>query len=233
MRVSGSFNGTGATVYLCLGFIPDFVHVWNLQGTQILEAYWNKEMMRAIEVVEGLQNSGASSTISALTIGTGILPYYGGTVLTSTTAGTTTYAEGVYLKKDDRDYRYASAASSPHGLYDAVSNTIDTWTLGTASTHKGNFNADATGTYIGPGSPIKIDGRYYSIVALTAGQGISSEEVTLSHGPTSGDIEFIGGMYTTTPMIAGEVTLDGFVLTNTTINVNDAQCAFEAGTYDR
>jgi hypothetical protein len=232
MRIAGTFNGTGATVYLCLGFIPDFVHVWNLEGTQILEAVWNKHMMRALEVVEGVQVVGAASTVTALTKGTGILPYYGGTVLTTTTAGTTTFGEGVYLKADDKDYRYASAVLSPHGLYDAITTTIDTWTLGSSANFTGNFNADVTGGYIGEGSPIKIDGRWYSIVALTAGQGISANEVTLSHNVASGAIQSIGGMYSTTPMVAGEVTRDGFVLTNTTINVNAAICAFEAGTYD-
>lgn len=232
MRIMETFNGTGATLYLCIGFIPDYVRVWNLEGTQRILAEWNKGMMGCLEVVEGIQLTAADQTAAALTKGTGILPYFGGTVLTTTTAGTTTYAEGVYLKADHKDYRWVTA-DSPHGVGDAISQTIDTWALGSSTNYTGNFNADVTGTYMGEGSPICIDGRWYTIVALTASQGISANEVTLSHAVNSGAVEYIGGMYSTIPMISGEVTRDGFVLTNTTVNVNDARCCFEAGTYDR
>lgn len=232
MRTMGTFNGTGADVYLCIGFVPDYVHVWNLEGTQILEAYWNKGMMGALEVVEGIQNAGAGSTITALTKGTGIHTFFGGTTLAAADVGTTTFGEGVYLKPDAKDYRWNST-DSPHGLYDAVSNTIDTWTLGSAANYTGNFNDDVTGTYIGEGSPICIDGRWYTIVALTAGQGISANEVTLSHNVSSGKVQYIGGMYSTKPMVAGEVTKEGFMIANTTVNVDSARCAFEAGQYDR
>jgi len=232
MRVAGNFNGTGADVYVGLGFVPDYVHVWNLEGTQILEAYWNKQMMRAAEVVEGIQNSGAGSAITALTRGNGILPYYGGRILSSTDVGVTTYGEGIFLKLDNRDYRY-NAAGSPHGVFDAVTVTIDTWTLDTAAANTGHFNGNIAGTYIGEGSPICIDGKWYTIVDLAAAAGSAANAVTLSHSVASGKIEYIGGMYSTRPMIAGETARDGFLLSNTTVNVNDAICAYEAGLYDR
>ncbi len=230
MRISGTFNGTGAAVYLCIGFVPDYVTVWNLEGTQVIKLEWTKEMMRSGEIVEGIQFTGADVAAAALTKGAGILPYYGGEVLSATAAGTTTYGEGVYLKKDDWDYRYYSGNKSPG---DAVAVDIDTWTLGSSTNYTGNFNEDVNGTYIGEGSRICIDGKWYSIVALTATQGEAANEVTLSHAVSSGKIYHISGMYDYKPMVAGENTPAGFVLANATVNVNNAICAFEAGAYDR
>lgn len=221
-QISGSFNGTGADLVVCLGFVPDFVELFNLEGTQFLSLKWNIEMMRSAEISEGVQFSGADVAASALTAGAGIIPYNGGEILTATTAGTVTYGEGSYLKRDKTDYRY--------GAQDAVADDIDTWTLDSGYT--GHFNEDVTGTYIGEGSEIWIDGKRYFIQSLTAGQGEASTEVTLSHtGVPSGKVQYIGGMYNYKPMIAGETTLAGFKVSNTTINVNDQIVGFVAGTY--
>lgn len=233
MKVGGTFNGTGADVYICCGFVPDWVRIWNLEGTQRILLEWNKLMQGCAEVVEGIQLTAADQTAAALTKGNGVLPYYGtGSVLTASDVGTTTYGEGVYLAPDNKDYRYYSD-NSPHGAGDAVAVDIDTWTLGSAANYTGNFNEDATGTYIGEGSSIIIDGMSYTIVALTAGQGEAANEVTLSHNVSSGVVEYIGGMYSYAPMTAGQVAMDGFLISNTTVNVNDARMAFEAGKYDR
>jgi len=230
MRIGGVFNGTGADVYLCIGFLPDFVTVWNLEGTQIIMGVWNKLHQRASEVVEGNQWAGAGSDVTALTLGNGIRQYFGGTTLGSTDVGTTTYGEGVYLKPDHFDYRRVNDTET--GVVgDAATVDIDTWTLDTAASNTGHFNGDVTGTYIGEGSSINIDGQTYTITALTAGQGVSADEVTLSHSVSSGEIYAIHGMYDYKPMVSGEVTRHGFLLSNTTINVNDALIAFEAGQY--
>lgn len=225
MRIGGTFNGTGAAVYICIGFVPDFVKVWNCEGTQALQLEWNKNM-RTTEIQEGVEL--ATSTFAANLVSAGIRQYFGGDTLTASTAGTTTYGEGSYLKRDDHDYRYANGVK---GLGDAVADTIDTWTLDSGFT--GHFNEDVTGTYIGEGSPICIDGKWYYITKLTAGQGEASTEVTLNQtGVASGDVQFIGGMYDYKPMVAGEVTPAGFLISDTTVNANNALCAFEAGTYD-
>lgn len=228
-HVAGVFNGTGATVYLCLGFVPDEFKLQNFETSNDYEIHWNRNMMRSGEFVEGMQiHTGTTyRQITALTKGNGVLPYYGGTTLNSTTAGTTTYGEGVYLRPDNRDYRFYND-DSPFGIGDAVADTIDTWTLGSATNYTGNFNEDVNGTYIGEGSIIQIDGLRYTIVSLTGGAGESSNEVTLSHNVPSGNIEYIGGMYDLIPMASGEVTRDGILIANTTVNVNNALCGFEA-----
>lgn len=233
MRVAGTFNGTGAGLYLCLGFIPDWIHLMNLETSTDFELIWNRGMERSGEFVEGMQvHTGTTyRQITAQTKGLGVAPYYGGTVLSTTAAGTTTYGEGVYLKPDNKDYRFVTA-DSPHGVGDAVASTIDTWTLGSSTNYTGNFNADVTGTYIGEGSRININGRMYTIVALTAGQGISANEVTLSAPAASGVVQSISGKFSMAPMIAGEVTKDGVYIANTSLNTNDALVMFEAGKYD-
>ncbi|OGW44455.1 MAG: hypothetical protein A2Y66_01810 [Nitrospirae bacterium RBG_13_41_22] len=231
-HIAGTFNGTGAGVYLCFGFVPDWVKIQNYETSNDYMIEWNRNMHRSGEFVEGMQiHTGTTyRQITALTKGAGILPYKGGVVLNATTAGTTTYAEGVYLKPDTKDYRYITA-DSPHGVGDAVANTINSWTLGSAANYTGNFNADVTGTYIGEGSKIMINGITYYIVALTAGQGISANEVTLSQPAPTGDIQSIGGMYDMAPMVSGETTLAGIYIANTTVNVNNALIGFEAGTW--
>jgi hypothetical protein len=226
MRIGGTFNGTGAALYICIGFVPDFVKVWNCEGTQALQLEWNKNM-RSVEIQEGVEL--ATSTFAANLVSAGIRQYFGGETLDSTSAGTVTYGEGVYLKRDDHDYRYPNGGTN--GLGDAVADVIDTWTLYSGFT--GHFNEDVTGTYIGEGSPICIDGKWYYITALTAGTGEATNEVTLNQtGVKSGKVEFIGGKYDYKPMVAGEITKAGFLISDTTVNADGKMCAFEAGTYD-
>lgn len=233
MRIGGVFNGTAADVTLCIGFVPDYVELWNLEvAGSVVSVEWNKGLQRASEVVEGIQYSVLDQVAAALTKGGGILAYRGGVLLTSSDVGTTTYGEGVYLKPDKHDYRRVNDDATGI-LGDAATVVIDTWTLSSASTYKGKFNGDVTGTYIGEGSSININGRTYSIVDLDAGEGVADSEVTLSHNVSDGPIYAIHGKYDYKPMVAGEVTKDGFTISNTTINANDELVAFEAGKYDR
>lgn len=233
--VNGVFNGTGADVYICIGFVPHFIRVWNTETAGAGYPYqieWNIGMMRSSEIVEGLALLGPSDTDmdrTVLTKGNGILPYYGGDVLTTSNQTSTTYGEGVYLKRDDHDYRYYDGNKSPG---DAVAVDIGTWTLDTAANNTGHFNEDVNGTYIGEGSMINIDGKWYSIVALTATQGEAADEVTLSHSVKSGTVHHITGKYGFKPIPVGEETPAGFLISNTSLNVNDALVAFEAGCYD-
>ena len=234
MRITGSFNGTGADVTLCIGFIPDYLRIWNLQATCRVMLEWNKEMLRSVEMPEGIQLTAATQTAAVLAKGAGVIPVFGGTTLVSADVGTTTYGsvDAIFLKSDHKDYRYTND-DSPHGVGDASESTIDTWTLDSSSTYAGNFGSvgAATGTYIGVGSPICIDGRWYVINTFSTDGGDASD-VILNLPVASGVIEYIGGMYGTIPMKANEVTKDGFLIANTTVNVSGEQIAFEAGTYD-
>jgi hypothetical protein len=228
MRIGGTFNGTGAAVYICLGFVPDFFRLWNCEGSQALQLEWNKNM-RTTEIQEGVEL--ATSTFAANTVGAGIKRYYGGDLMTSTNQTSVTYGEGVYLRRDEiSDYRrYTKSAQGIFG--DAESVDIDTWTL--YSGYTGHFNGDVVGTYIGEGSPICIDGKWYYITTLAAGYGSLTSAVTLDQtGVPSGTVTCIGGMFDFKPVPLGETTKAGVVISDTTVNVNDALCAFEAGIYD-
>lgn len=232
--IGGSFQGTGAALYLCLGFVPDFIEINNHDdpGSSIR---WYKHMMDDDgNVAGGLHFEYGVATQNELGAASGVRPYYGGATLTSSDVGTTTYGEGVYLKHEPKDYRYGTDKAPGGGSGDAVSDTIDTWTLDTSANRTGHFNEDVTGTYIGPGSPIMIDGKWYKIISLTASQGESDDEVTLNDNPASGDIGYIGGQYGAwVPMTAGEVTKEGIRIDEATnVNVDGERCSFIAMVFD-
>uniref|UniRef100_A0A6M3J650 Uncharacterized protein n=1 Tax=viral metagenome TaxID=1070528 RepID=A0A6M3J650_9ZZZZ len=236
--IHGHFEGTGAALYLQLGAVPDEIEIWNLDGATPDTFIWNKMMGSNILTVEGITRIGSGGAVTDEVFGAGISPYYGGDLLTTSNQSNTTYGGGVYIERDDKDYRYfTDSAAGISG--DAATTTIDTWTLDTAATPKGHFNGDVTGTYIGPGSLIRVvdtkgkgSGKHtYEafIVALTAGQGVSSDEVTLSWAIPSGRVDFIGGMYGYKPSTVGTVTKAGIKLNMTTpLNVDGEHHAFRA-----
>lgn len=222
--VAGTFNGTGAAVYICCGFIPDKVLVRNVEATDGFWAEWSRKYRSSEQIDGGMFGTAAGITLTVQTAGQGIQPYEGGDTLTTTNQTSVTYGEGVYLAFDRKDYKGVDITAN--------SDAINAWTLGNSSNRTGNFNNDVTGTYIGEGSEIKIDGKWYVITALTAGQGISANEVTLSRAAPSGVVESITGMYDLAPLAVGKVTPAGFIVNNTTLNVNDNTMYFEASLYD-
>ncbi len=237
--IQGHFNGTALDLYLCLGTIPYNIEMWNLESATVETYEWDRAMLSDILTVEGIGRPKGGGAVLDMAFGEGIAPYYGGDTLTTAMAtasgGTTvTYGEGVYLERDDKDYRsFTNAAAGISG--DAATTDIVTWTLTTAGTAKGKFNGDVTGTYIGEGSLIRIQdinnkNRYFttSITALTAGQGVADDEVTLSAVIPSGFVSFIGGKYGYKPMVTGQVTKPGVRISNTTLNANNGMVGFRA-----
>lgn len=227
---SGNFNGTGAAVYIGLGFIPDFVKVVAVEDADCGTIVWSINQ-RAAEQIEGIIYHTAAGILGVpKTVGTGVQPYEGGDTLTATEQTSVAYGEGVYLDEDRKDYKAIDVAAGDE---------IQTWTLGNAGNKTGNFNCDVVGGYIGEGSRIFIDnapalgkGRWYTITALTAGQGVSANEVTLSRAAPSGRVLRVGGMYDYAPLAIGKTTRPGFLLNATAIvNVNDEMQYFEAGVY--
>ena len=231
--IQGHFNGTGAAVYLCLGTIPYNIVMWNLESATVETIEWDRARLHDILTVEGLSRPKGGGAVDDHAFGEGVAPYYGGDTLTTTTAGTVTYGEGVYLERDDKDYRFfTNAAAGISG--DAENTDIITWTLDTAATPTGHFNDDVVGMYIGEGSLIRIqtkDNKHVyeaSITAVTGAAGSAADAVTLSQAVPSGNVVFIGGKYGYKPMVAGRVTKAGIVLTNTTINANNGMVGFRA-----
>lgn len=223
--VAGTFNGTGAKLYICCGFIPDKVLVRNVESTDGYWAEWSNKYASSEQIDGGVFGTAAGIKLTVQTAGQGIQPYEGGDKLTAANQTSTAYGEGVYLAFDERkDYKGVDIAPN--------SDPISTWTLGNANNRTGNFNNDVVGTFIGEGSRIKINGKWYTITGLTAGQGASANEVTLSRAAATGIVETINGMYDMAPLPVGSLTPAGFVINNTTLNVNDNMMYFEASQYD-
>ena len=239
--VSGTFNGTGAALFVLCGFVPDKVVVRAVgdAGNLSPSLVWTKNDRVAAHVEGVLDTDGATQLVDE-PAGSGICIYEGGELLTAAMQTSTGYGEGVYLIKDDKDYRYGTDAQPGGGSGDAVSTTIDTWTLDTSGDRTGSFNEDVTGAYIGAGSRILLDNangnvkqKWAVIEALTAGQGEADDEVTLNRAIESGVVRFISGKYDLAPLAVGLRTPAGFKL-NMTANVNefDELQTFEAYLFD-
>ena len=231
--VGGRFNGTGAAVYICIGFVPDWVRIFVGDAADNYARHVYSKHIGAHDAVEGVVCDSDGSSYSEDTYGEGVQPYYGGDLMTTSNQTSVTYGEGVYLYPDNADYRYGPNLGPGGASGDAVSETITSWTLDTAATPTGHFNEDVNGTYIGIGSRICIDGKWYTITVLTGSQGEGDDEVELNYPAPSGEVQFIGGKYTMKPIPVGEVSKAGFKINRTTvINVNNEIQWFEAGQYD-
>jgi hypothetical protein len=223
MKVSGVFNGTGAAVYLCVGFVPRKVRLWNLVNSTEMSYEWVAECMRDATCFEGwLYSNGVPA---AKTAGAGIRQYEGGDLMTASNQTDLTYGGGVYLGWDLKDYR-------ADNTYGASSGKIDTWTQ--YATVYGHWNVAkvASGNRIGAGSRIRIKETSSGLVkeagiAAITSDGELTNEITLTRAIGSGAITFVGGMYDMAPIALGKVTPAGILLSDTTFNTDDDNIAFE------
>ena len=240
--VSGTYNGTGAAVYVCCGFIPDEVEVVSLEDAAAARVVWSRNY-RSADMSDGYLDTNGATAHTLYTSGTGIQPYYGGDVMTSSNQTSTGYGEGVYLGRitdmDLNDARHLSNLNYPAG--DGEGATIDTWTLDTSANRTGSFNVDIDAApWIGEGSVIIIDvgGTQKNVVrtfieAVSASAGSAADEVTLTTATGSGLIRYIGPSYDYVPVPLTKVTPAGFVMNATSvINVNDETQYFKAIKYD-
>jgi hypothetical protein len=209
--VSGTFNGTGADLYISLGFVPDWFEGWTLETTDEERIRWSINM-RSLEMLEGVIVDD-DGTQTPLAYGEGIAVYRGGDKITADST--------VYISRDlDPDKRDKGTGA-----------VINAWTLDTLANRTGHWNDVCDTTYVGEGSRICIDGKWYTVTAVTS-NGEASDEVTLSEAAPSGKIEALTGMYDFLGVSAGFTTGPGVLISNTTFNVASQLCMFEAGTYN-
>ena len=104
---SGTFNGSGAQIVLCIGFMPDWVRIVNLEDTDLAAFEWSINA-RSAEQIAGRQYVGSSGAVqvAAKTVGTGISLYRGGDLLSA--------ASTVYLVNDRTDKRNAGTLGLIH-----------------------------------------------------------------------------------------------------------------------
>lgn len=219
MKVQYTFQGTGADLYLCLGFIPDYVQVLNAELSTGTRWEWYRNAGCA-EIVKGIELAAADVAFDALAIGDkGIKIYDGGDLMTATNQTALTYAGAVYVRPDGRDYRLISTDAINPG--DGSGGSITTWTLGNSGNRTGNFNANVVGTYVGEGSRIKIRPSRYAafpeydammIASISANTGSAANSVTLDRAVPSGEVVRIGPMFDMIAVPRGEVTQPGILL---------------------
>jgi hypothetical protein len=217
-KVSGTINGTGAAIYVGIGFIPDKVTVYNTEASTSVFGVWHRDI-RSLDALEGFLSAAA---VTKCAYGAGIAPYRGRTV---TASGNTAYLIPVEQTRTklSRDMRDAYSATAP----------ITTWTLGSSSNRTGNFNKEASTDYVGEGSAIIVQDPltrviYQAVVTAMTSNGEQANEVTLSEAVPSGDVQFLGPMYDYIAAPAGVVMPAGFVINSTTLSVSGELLTFEA-----
>jgi hypothetical protein len=224
-KVSGVFNGTGAAVYLCVGFVPRKVYLKNVENSTEYVIEWSEANMRCQAGASAggwLYTNGVPAPVIA---SAGVRQYEGGDLMTSAVQTSVAYGEGIYLGWDLQDYR-------ANNSYGASSGAIDTWTFdGTLSGHW-NVAAVSSGARIGAGSKIMIKEASSGLIkaaGITAisNQGAAASEVTLSRAIGNGSIAFVGGLYDLAPIALKKVTPAGILLSDTTLNANDNTIYFE------
>jgi hypothetical protein len=229
--LKGSFNGTGAAAYLCLGAIPYRFVLQNVEvATNPETIEWDEMMLVENTCYAGIYIKGSDGVRTKLTT-TGVVPYEGGDLMTASNQTSVAYGEGIYLGWDLKDYR----ADYTYGS-GTQGTPLNQWTLGNSGNRTGNWNVAkvASGAKIGAGSKISIKEnssglvKKSAVVAITS-DGEAANEVTLSRSIGTGSITFIGGMYDLAPVALGKVTPAGIALgSETTVNVNDNMLTFKA-----
>lgn len=216
--VRGSFQGTGAALYLGIGFIPKQFRMWNISdGTVLYQLHdWTKDMRRTIKGFDGHSMLGqadmADGNASDVASGSGVSIYRGGDVGNGTET---------YLIADPEPDKRAKGAGV----------AIDTWTLGSSTNKTGNWNDVCSLTYpntCGVGSLIVIDGKEYTVYAITS-NGEQANEVTLDAAAPNGRIGFLGGLYTHVQCPATLTMPPGMYIPETAaFNVDGEMVIFEA-----
>jgi len=221
--ISGTFNGTGAALRVGIGFIPDFVRVWNDEdnGGLAVAAVWSKNM-RTTDQQEGVLSS-SDAHFTELVAGAGIAIYRG-------TPEGFSAAQTAYIVRD--------TSPNKQGANVPTASRITTWTLGSATNKTGSWNAECSTTYVGEGSRIAIrqsvdDQIKWATVVAMSSTGDQANEVTLSEAISAGRIEFLSGMYDYLGVGANTPMPAGFVINETgKLNTSGELCHFEAGQYD-
>lgn len=218
MIVSGTLNGTGASIYVGCGFIPDEVYVYNCEASTPIMGIWNRDM-RTAEQIGGVTIAAA---LARSTVGAGIAPYRGGTV---TASGNTAYVIPFADAYSGKTNNLVAANTS--------SSTITTWTLGNSGNKTGNFNFGVNTTYVGEGSKVVIwddltKTEYVVVMTALTNDGDAANEVTLSEAVPSGTVRFIGPMYDYIAAPADVVMPQGFSIDDTDLSVSGEYLSFTA-----
>jgi hypothetical protein len=169
--VFGTCDGTGAAINVCLGFIPSYVKVWNVEdaGTLHPQLEWLRDMSVITAFAQGVKLMGLSDTDMdrVLLTTTGIAAYNGGDeivydgvtskrweAVSATFAGAS--KEEVYVNGHYRRTAVGDAA------YECVGYAI----AGTTSPRHGTKVKTTEGFTIGADTDINADGEQLLWMAI-------------------------------------------------------------------
>ena len=215
---SGTFLATGSDLYVCPGFVPDWVELMTIESTDEERSYWDRNM-RTVEF-HGGYSVDDDGTVSPVTIGVGIAGYKGGLALTA--------ASTVYLQElADQDVRDKGTGG-----------IVSRWILDTVANRTGHFNNPVSTTYVGVGSEVVIGkeagGENVSawITAITS-NGEAADEITLSEAISSDQVLQIRPLYDYMGAPAGTVTKAGFFVDSTAaVNTSGQTVRFKCGMFN-
>jgi hypothetical protein len=218
VKITRTFNGTGATVYLGIGFIPDFVKVYNHEITAPTWLEWNRGMRTLGPAGWLVEHVASGATITRCAAAAGIAMFYGTRLAAVSTA---------YLR--------------PHAIRDfrgqGTLGFIGNWTETVYANRTGYFSAGIPTTYCGVGSMVAIKERSTGLlkkasITTLSNDGDASGEITLSDSVRTGEVYFLGPMYDLIGGSAGDQIPPGVSIVLNAFNVSADFMSIEAGTYD-
>lgn len=220
MRINRTFNGTGATVNLALGFIPDFVEICNNDITAPTMLKWNRGMRSLGTGGWLIEHVASGATITREAAGSGIIPFHGRRIVSGDTLS-------AYLKeraiKDQRG----------QGTLGWIGQFIES----TYASRTGYLDHGVDTDVVGVGSILAVKERCTGlmkkvvIIAIT-NDGDAASELTLSESVHSGEVYFLGPMYDLVAAAVGDQLSPGITLMLNAFNVSADYMSIEAGTYD-
>ena len=223
-RVSGTLDGTGSAIYLGLGFIPDAVEMFNLESTNPYFLKWNKDMRSAGQIGGYVIDN---ATPARLAETAGIELYEGGDIAAS---GNTAYL--VPFDMVHGQYNLARKG-------ELITTAVTSWTLDTAASRTGSFNAGVNTSHVGIGSKVRIWNpltrkEYEATIMVLTNDGDADDEVEFDIEVPSGDVMFIGPRFDYVAAPAGMVIPQGLKIATTgNLNSSGETIQFEACEYLR
>jgi len=223
-NVSGTLDGTGAAIYLGLGFIPDAVKMYNLESTNPYLLDWNKNMRSAAQIGGYVVDD---ATPARLAETAGIELYKGGDVVAS---GNTAYL----MPTADVIGQYNLARKG-----ETITTEVSKWVLDTPASRTGSFDAGVNTSYVGIGSKVRVWNPLTRLITeatimVLTNDGDAADEVEFDIEVPSGDVMFIGPRFDYIAATAGMVTSAGLKIATTgNLNSSGETIMFEASQYLR
>lgn len=223
----GVYPGAGTSaLYIGLGFIPDEVEIFNIDQAEGEILRWNRTLLRSTAGYEGRVQTAMAGDESLLTIGAGVIPYYGESQIATASANYIVPASSVAAYAGDMRDKYS--AGSP----------VTAWTLDTSANRTGHFDKEVSTTYVGVGSAVwikpanGIQAKRYVVLGLSS-NGEQSNEVTLNAAAPTGTVEKIEYFSDFVQAPVGTVMPQGIVINDTTyVNVSGQEFGIKAVQYD-